>query len=139
MGSLPFISSANASTSIRARSVWGLSQGGWLGPLAARSPEMRFVISVSGSGVSPSEQMIFYYASQLRSQGWSENDIREASVLRREVWNSLNTGNGLDQARADLDRSQSAAWYNDVKDQEDNLFGLLRKSADLEKTRSTPW
>ncbi|HEY6253782.1 MAG TPA: alpha/beta fold hydrolase [Candidatus Angelobacter sp.] len=120
--------------------VWGLSQGGWLGPLAAsRSPEVAFVISVSGPGVSPGEQMIFYYASQLRSLGLSENDIREASALRREVWNSLRTGNGSEQARADLDRSRSAAWYSQVKDQEDNLFGLLQKPAHLKKTGSTLW
>lgn len=48
--------------------VWGLSQGGWLGPLAAaRSKDVAFVIAVSGPGVSPGEQMIFYYASELRA------------------------------------------------------------------------
>jgi hypothetical protein len=120
--------------------VWGLSQGGWLGPLAAsRSPEVTFVISVSGPGVSPGEQMIFYYASQLRSRGLSENDIREASALRREVWNALRTGNGSEQASADLDRSRSAAWYDEVKDQEDHLFALLKAPTDLKKTRSTLW
>ena len=36
--------------------VWGLSQGGWLGPLAAsRSAEVAFVIAVSGPGVSPGD------------------------------------------------------------------------------------
>jgi dienelactone hydrolase len=41
--------------------VWGLSQGGWLGPLAAsRSKDVKFVIAVSGPGVSPAEQMVFY-------------------------------------------------------------------------------
>jgi pimeloyl-ACP methyl ester carboxylesterase len=120
--------------------VWGLSQGGWLGPLAAsRSPQVAFVISVSGPGVSPGEQMIFYYASQLRLRGLSENDIREASALRREVWNALRTDHGSEHARADLDRSRSAAWYNEVKDQEDNLFGLLQTPTDLKKTRSTLW
>jgi hypothetical protein len=34
--------------------VWGLSQGGWLGPLAvSRSADISFVIAVSGPGVSP--------------------------------------------------------------------------------------
>jgi uncharacterized protein len=50
--------------------VWGLSQGGWLGPLAAsRSADVAFVIAVSGPGVSPGEQMIVYYANELREQG----------------------------------------------------------------------
>src|SRR5262245_11956842 len=50
--------------------VWGLSQGGWLGPLAAsRSADVAFVIAVSGPGVTPAEQMVFYYANQLRERG----------------------------------------------------------------------
>jgi dienelactone hydrolase len=49
--------------------VWGLSQGGWLGPLAAsRSADVSYVIAVSGPGVSPGEQMIVYYANELRSR-----------------------------------------------------------------------
>ena len=60
--------------------VWGLSQGGWLGPLAAsQSRDVAFVIAVSGPGVSPGEQMIFYYSSQLRKQGLSESAISAAS------------------------------------------------------------
>jgi len=66
--------------------VWGLSQGGWLGPLAAsRSSDVAFVIAVSGPGVSPGEQMIVYYANELRREGVSESDVREASTLRREI------------------------------------------------------
>jgi len=50
--------------------VWGLSQGGWLGPLAAsRSKDVAFVIAFSGPGVSPGEQMIFYDGNLLRDGG----------------------------------------------------------------------
>lgn len=120
--------------------VWGLSQGGWLGPLAAsRSSNVTFVISVSGPGVSPGEQMIFYYANDLRSRGLSENDVREASALRREVWESLRTGNGIEQARADLNRSRKAAWFNDLKNQQYGLFDRLKTPADWEKARSSIW
>lgn len=120
--------------------VWGLSQGGWLGPLAAsHSPHVAFVISVSGPGVSPGEQMIFYYASELRARGLSESDIREASALRREVWECMRTGNGFEQAKADLERSRTAAWYNEVKQQEDDLFGTLQPPGNLKKTRTRSW
>jgi len=119
--------------------VWGLSQGGWLGPLAAsRSPSIAFVISVSGPGVSPGEQMIFLYANDLRSRGLSENDVRAASALRREVWDSLHTGSGMDQARADLARSRKAAWYHDLCRQQE-LFARLKTPADWEKARSHTW
>ena len=120
--------------------VWGLSQGGWLGPLAAsRSANVAFVISVSGPGVSPGEQMVFYYANDLRSQGLSESDVRAASSLRREVWAALQTGNGMEQARADLDRSRKAAWYNDFASQQEDLFKHLQTPADWQRVRSHTW
>jgi hypothetical protein len=63
--------------------VWGLSQGGWLGPLAvSRSADVSYVIAVSGPGVSPGEQMIVCYANELRARGIAETDIQEASILR---------------------------------------------------------
>ena len=67
--------------------VWGLSQGGWLGPLAAsKSRDIAFVMAVSGPGVSPAEQMVFYYANELRARGMSDQDVDAASETRRKVW-----------------------------------------------------
>src|SRR5271155_5356432 len=88
--------------------VWGLSQGGWLGPLAAsRSADVSWVIAVSGPGVSPGEQMIFYYAEELRAKGLSESDVREASALRRKVWTYAESGVGYESAKAELERARS--------------------------------
>ena len=40
--------------------LWGHSQGGWIGPMAAAGNDMvAFLIVVAGSGVTPHEQMIF--------------------------------------------------------------------------------
>ena len=39
---------------------WGLSQGGWIAPLAAsESPRVAFVVGVASTGVTPSEQMMY--------------------------------------------------------------------------------
>jgi dienelactone hydrolase len=112
--------------------VWGLSQGGWLGPLAAsRSPEVSFVIAVSGPGVSPGEQMIVYYANELRSEGVIESDVQEASVLRRDIWNYLSTGVGYKKAKTELEQGRTKRWYKQVKAQQDDLFGLLQPPAEL--------
>jgi dienelactone hydrolase len=114
--------------------VWGLSQGGWLGPLAAsRSPEVSFVIAVSGPGVSPGEQMIVYYANELRSQGVTESDVQEASVLRRDIWDYLSTGSGYEKAKAELEQGRTKRWYKQVKAQQDDLFGPLQTPAELSK------
>jgi uncharacterized protein len=112
--------------------VWGLSQGGWLGPLAAsRSTDVAWVIAVSGPGVSPGEQMIVYYANELRRDGASESDIRNADNLRREIYEYLYTGKGYEQARADLDRARSRPWFEKVKAQGDKLTDRLQPPAEL--------
>jgi dienelactone hydrolase len=103
--------------------VWGLSQGGWLGPLAAsRSKDVAFVIAVSGPGVSPGEQMIFYYGTQLRDQGVPAQQVAEASDLRRKVWRYLSTGEGYDEASTALQQAQSQPWFAAIKEQPDGLF-----------------
>jgi dienelactone hydrolase len=103
--------------------VWGLSQGGWLGPLAAsQSQDVAFVIAVSGPGVSPGEQMIFYYGNQLRSQGLSEAAISAASRVRRQVWQYLATGNGYREAKSALVQARAQPWFRVLQSQEDGLF-----------------
>lgn len=114
--------------------VWGLSQGGWLGPLAAsRSSDVAYVIAVSGPAVTPGEQMVFYYANELRARGVSESDVQEASVLRRNVWNYLFTGKGYEQAKTALSQARTKRWYNEVKLQGDDLFGPLDTPSQLNK------
>ena len=103
--------------------VWGLSQGGWLGPLAAsQSREVAFVIAVSGPGVSPGEQMVFLYGNQLRDEGLSESAIADASALRRQVWQYLSTGNGYAEAKAALALARSRPWFQALQAQQDGLF-----------------
>jgi pimeloyl-ACP methyl ester carboxylesterase len=117
--------------------VWGLSQGGWLGPLAAsRSADISFVIAVSGPGVSPSEQMLVYYANELRDRGMSEADVREADALRRDVWNYLFTGQGYEKARRELAEAPAKRWFKEVNSQQDRLFEPLQKPSELDQPGS---
>jgi uncharacterized protein len=110
--------------------AWGLSQGGWLGPLAAsRSKDVAFVIAVSGPGVSPGEQMIFYYGRQLHARGFSDREVDDAGDFRRKVWHFLSTGEGSDDARTALDRARSQPWFGAINEQSDGLFG--RSTSDL--------
>ncbi|MBV9303953.1 MAG: alpha/beta fold hydrolase [Acidobacteriaceae bacterium] len=103
--------------------VWGLSQGGWLGPLAAsRCRDVAFVIAVSGPGVTPGEQMVFYYENELRARGFSDREIEEASALRRKVWNYLATGLGYDQAKSAIRRARAKRWYASLIAQRDHLI-----------------
>lgn len=115
--------------------VWGLSQGGWLGPLAAsRSSDVAFVIAVSGPGVSPGEQMLYFWASDLRDQGVPDRQVEEATAVRREVWNYMETGNGYERAKADLEHARTAPWYRQVKQQRDDLFSTLEIPEQLRRS-----
>ncbi|MFZ0821913.1 MAG: alpha/beta hydrolase [Candidatus Acidiferrales bacterium] len=114
--------------------VWGLSQGGWLGPLAAsRSTDISYVIAVSGPGVSPGEQMLFFYAKELEAGGLPEREVDEATDLRRDVWNYIFTRNGYDRAKIELEQARSKPWYGEVKSQQDKLFDPLAAPSDLDK------
>jgi uncharacterized protein len=122
--------------------VWGLSQGGWLGPLAAsRSADIAFVIAVSGPGVSPGEQMIVYYANELREQGVEESDVREASTVRRDIWSYMSSGLGYAKAKAELDEARTKRWYSQARVQQDDSFESLPTPAELSKPvgRSAIW
>ncbi|HEV2688071.1 MAG TPA: alpha/beta fold hydrolase [Bryobacteraceae bacterium] len=112
--------------------VWGLSQGGWLGPLAAsQSNDVAFVIAVSGPGVSPGEQMVYYYACELRAQGVPEAQIEEASALRRDVWSYVSTGARFDEAKKEVARARSRPWYKQVAAQRDTIFDSFQNASTL--------
>jgi pimeloyl-ACP methyl ester carboxylesterase len=117
--------------------VWGLSQGGWLGPLAAsRSSDVSFVIAVSGPGVSPGDQMIFFYGQELEAGGLSERDVQEASALRRDVWHYLSSGEGYAKAKAELQAARERSWYHAVKMQRDDLFAKLQTPEEVARPDS---
>lgn len=64
---------------------WGLSQGGWIAPLAAsESPRVAFVVGVASTGVTPSEQMMYAVAQQLERAGYGRVVVQRVLALRRE-------------------------------------------------------
>ncbi|MGB6624115.1 MAG: alpha/beta fold hydrolase, partial [Candidatus Acidiferrales bacterium] len=114
--------------------IWGLSQGGWLGPLAAsRSADVAFVIAVSGPGVSPGEQMIVYYADELRAEGVPESYVREASAVRHDIWNYMSNGNGYEKVKKELEQARTKGWFGKAKVQQDDSFGTRPMPAELSK------
>ena len=98
--------------------VWGVSQGGWLGPLAAsQSADVAFVISVSGPAVSPKEQMLFYRGNQLRNKGLSNQAVEEATRLRRLMWDYLGTGERRQEVRAEFEQAKRKPWFAEFASQ----------------------
>ncbi|HEY0396680.1 MAG TPA: alpha/beta fold hydrolase [Candidatus Elarobacter sp.] len=96
--------------------VWGVSQGGWVGPLmAASSPDVAFVISVSASGATAGEVEMFQRGEQLRGRGFSADDARDVTAFRRVLWAYYGTGYGRDAAQAAYDKARTRPWFSALK------------------------
>jgi len=63
---------------------WGLSQGGWIAPLAAsRFADSAFAIALSGGGLSPAETELFDTEYELTKAGYAANDVKDALTFQR--------------------------------------------------------
>jgi pimeloyl-ACP methyl ester carboxylesterase len=63
---------------------WGLSQGGWIAPLAAsRFPDAAFAIALSGGGLSPAETELLDSEYELSKAGFTANEINDALAFQK--------------------------------------------------------
>jgi pimeloyl-ACP methyl ester carboxylesterase len=93
--------------------MWGFSQGGWIAPLAAaESDRVAFVVGVASTGVTPSAQMLYATAQQLRLAGYDEEVVERALGLRRRFEDSVH-GRPVDEEtlRADLVAARDEEWF----------------------------
>jgi pimeloyl-ACP methyl ester carboxylesterase len=94
--------------------LWGYSQGGWVAPLAATmSDRVAFLVLVASTGVTPTEQMHYANAQQLRLAGFGEDVVTRALELRRRFEDHVH-GIGReheDELRADLRAALDEDWF----------------------------
>ena len=67
--------------------------------------------------MSPAEQIIFYYANDMRARGISDQDVEAASATRRQVWHCLSSGADCDDAKTVIDRARTQRWFDALDDQ----------------------
>ncbi|HSM70062.1 MAG TPA: alpha/beta fold hydrolase [Anaerolineales bacterium] len=92
--------------------AWGISQGGWIAPLASTlSDDLSFVISVSGPGVTPAEQMSFAAAFHLREAGFAEQEIEQALQLRAEIDAYYRNPVDRETLQSRIDNFSDAPWF----------------------------
>lgn len=93
--------------------LWGISQGGWLVPLAAsRSKDVAFIIAVSGPGITPEAQGAYCVQHWMKAAGYSEADLREALALYRLDSRYMRTGGDWHEVEAARKADQTRPWYN---------------------------
>lgn len=92
--------------------TWGLSQGGWISPLAAsRSSEFAFVVAVSAPVVTADVQMIFSSTNHLRANGYPQAEIDLMVATRKTVDEYMRGRGSRDAAQALIDRAKTKPWF----------------------------
>ena len=72
---------------------WGVSQAGWVAPLAAsRSDDIAFMILISGGGASPLESELFSYRQQFERAGLMGPETAQAMDVLNAYFDYLATG-----------------------------------------------
>jgi len=97
--------------------LWGISQGAWIGPLAAAaSDEVAFLVLIASTGVTPSEQMMYAVERQLRLAGYGDDVVARALDLRRrfEDWVHTQAPEPDGQLAAELWAGLDEPWWSQV-------------------------
>jgi uncharacterized protein len=97
--------------------LWGISQGGWIGPLAAAaSDEVAFLVLVASTGVTPAEQMMYATEQQLRLAGYGDEVVERALDLRRRFEDSVHAPapERDEQLAADLVAALDEPWFGQL-------------------------
>jgi hypothetical protein len=95
--------------------LWGISQGGWIGPIAAaQSDEVAFLVLVASTGVTPSEQMMYAVERQLRLAGYGDDIVARARDLRRRFEANVHSPGPDEELAADLLAALDEPWFGQL-------------------------
>lgn len=92
--------------------LWGISQGGWIAPLAAaQDGRVAALVAVSAAAVTPGAQMDFAVTALLLEAGHPPETVERALALRRHV-DALAAGKASATAtQALLDQAREEPWF----------------------------
>ena len=92
-----------------------VSQGSWVAGLVARlDPGVRFVVHISGPAVPVVEADTYALESELRREGWAEEDIAERSELWRlstQVARDPDSDEAWGQLQSAIKGVRSRGWF----------------------------
>lgn len=92
----------------------GWSQAGWVAPLAASdSPNVAFLVLISGPGVSPLEQNIYDKTNRVLSPELTDEQAAETRTAVRTVMTYLVTGEDREAAAEAWNRVKDEPWFAD--------------------------
>ena len=88
--------------------LWGISQGGWIVPLAAaQSKDVAFAILVSAAGVTPAEQTLMSTEAEMRAKDLPEEQITPAIMETKTQIESLNSEEARKEFETQVEKLKS--------------------------------
>jgi pimeloyl-ACP methyl ester carboxylesterase len=93
--------------------LWGISQGGWICPLAAsRSPAVAFMILVSAPAGTIEEQDLYRIEQEMRADNMPEGDVKKALIFARRRIELIRSGSfeKFDAAQREVSHER---WFMD--------------------------
>jgi pimeloyl-ACP methyl ester carboxylesterase len=92
--------------------MWGISQAGWIMTYAAwKSPDVAFVISISGGSIPVEREGYWDFEWKLRTAGFSEEDVSKAVNLLKMDNAVTRTRQGHAELIAAVKTSSSEPWF----------------------------
>jgi pimeloyl-ACP methyl ester carboxylesterase len=82
--------------------VIGHSEGGIVGPIAAQSGELAFVVMLAGPALSGAETLYDQGARILRASGATEEELKQQRELQEQLFAAIRTGEGWDAVKASI-------------------------------------
>lgn len=80
--------------------VIGISQGGWVGALAARSPDVSFLVLHSGSGMTVAENIVHEQLSQMKAAGLAADQLQKGEAFLRRTGRMATDGRPWEEIHA---------------------------------------
>jgi pimeloyl-ACP methyl ester carboxylesterase len=95
---------------------WAVSQSGWVAPLAiSMTPDVSFLIVVSGGGARPEVTERYAYRNSLQEHGFSEDDQKQVSQLLDLYFQYLRDGKNHDELMNAIAEARNRPWYSQVQ------------------------
>jgi uncharacterized protein len=91
--------------------LWGVSQGGWIGSLAAaKSDDVKFLVVHAGSGVQVWENVVHEDCSGMRDAGLAGRDLEDGRAFAARLYRMAADSASFAQVRAVADSAKGRPW-----------------------------
>ena len=113
-GAVAYLRSRAGLIDARRIGLIGQSQGTWIiAKVAARDPDIAFLVNISGSGISAAEQETYRTGALMKADSFSDAEIERARAFQRQKFRVARTGVGWEALDSTMQRlrADSVKWF----------------------------